>query len=175
MRKLHKKSICYLWRLNSFLIQKNYTASNNSMLHVVTGNAKIWLIKNKTLTMRKLHKKNICYFHHCSYIGLLCIFQIYMNAIIFHYDNARIVTLINILIIYLCSFGIDVATPWYDAIGYFFVVLIISYLIKLNVIVLQVELVVFTRELVAVVHQWSSNHSLIDVYNIVSGQSCIYC
>ena len=32
----------YFWRLNSFLIQKNYTASNNStsMLHVVTGNAK---------------------------------------------------------------------------------------------------------------------------------------
>ena len=32
----------YFWLLNSFLTQKNYTASNNStsMLHVVTGNAK---------------------------------------------------------------------------------------------------------------------------------------
>ena len=32
----------YFWRLSSFLIQKNYTASNNStsMLHVFTGNAK---------------------------------------------------------------------------------------------------------------------------------------
>ena len=34
-------------------------------------------------------------FHHCSYIGLLCISQICMNAIILHNDNARIVTLIN--------------------------------------------------------------------------------
>ena len=59
--------------------------------------------------MRKLHKNSMCYFHHCSYIGLLCISQICMNAIILHNDNARIVTLINILIIYLCSFGIDVA------------------------------------------------------------------
>ena len=39
------------------------------------------------------------------------------------------------------------------AIGYFLVVLIISHLIKLNVIVLQVEQEVFTQELVAVVHQ----------------------
>ena len=32
----------YFWRLNSFLIQTNYTASKNStsMLHVVTGNVK---------------------------------------------------------------------------------------------------------------------------------------
>ena len=32
----------YFWRLNSFLIQKNYTAPNNStsMLHVVTENVK---------------------------------------------------------------------------------------------------------------------------------------
>ena len=32
----------YFWRLYIFLIQKNYTASQNptSMLHVVTGNAK---------------------------------------------------------------------------------------------------------------------------------------
>ena len=32
----------YFWRLNGFLIQKNYTASKNStsMLHVVTGNSK---------------------------------------------------------------------------------------------------------------------------------------
>ena len=59
--------------------------------------------------MRKLHKNSMCCFHHCSYIGLLCISQICMNAIILHNDNARIVTLINILIIYLCSFGIDVA------------------------------------------------------------------
>ena len=37
-----KWHISYFWRLNSFLIQTNYTASNNStsMLHVVTGNAK---------------------------------------------------------------------------------------------------------------------------------------
>ena len=42
-----------------------------------------------------------------------------------------------------------------------------SHLIKLNVIVIQVEQEAFTRELVAVVHQCSSNHSLIDVYNIV--------
>ena len=36
----------YAWRLNSFLIQKNYTASKNSttMLHVVTGNAKNMII-----------------------------------------------------------------------------------------------------------------------------------
>ena len=37
-------------------------------------------------------------------------------------------------------------------IGYFSVVQIISHLIKLNVIVLQVEQEVFTQELVAVVH-----------------------
>ena len=74
--------------------------------------------------MRKLYKSSMCYFHHCSYIGLLCISQICMNAIILHNDNARIVALINILIIYLCSFEIDVATPWKDAIGYFLVVLI---------------------------------------------------
>ena len=61
--------------------------------------------------MRKLPKSSICYFHHCSYRGLLCISQICMNAIILHDDNGSIVTLINILIIYLCSFGIDVATP----------------------------------------------------------------
>ena len=46
-----------------------------------------------------------------SYIGLLCISQPCMNAIILHNDNARIVTLINILIIFVVSFGIDVATP----------------------------------------------------------------
>ena len=36
----------YFWRLNSFLMQKNYTASNNStsMLHVVTRNAKHMII-----------------------------------------------------------------------------------------------------------------------------------
>ena len=36
----------YFWRLNSFLIQKNYTASKNStsMLHVVTGDAKQMII-----------------------------------------------------------------------------------------------------------------------------------
>ena len=34
-------------------------------------------------------------------------------------------------------------------------------------IVLQVEQEAFTRELVAVVHQLSYNHNLIDVYNIV--------
>ena len=61
--------------------------------------------------MRKLHKNSMCYFHPCSYTGLMCIYLICMNAIILHNDNARIVTLINILIIYLCSFGIDVATP----------------------------------------------------------------
>ena len=33
--------------------------------------------------------------------------------------------------------------------------------------VLQVEQEAFTLELVAVAHQWSSNHNLIDVYNIV--------
>ena len=36
----------YVWRLNSFLIQKKYTASKNStsMLHVVTGDAKNMII-----------------------------------------------------------------------------------------------------------------------------------
>ena len=36
----------YFWRLNSFLIQKNYTASKNttSLLHVVTENAKNMII-----------------------------------------------------------------------------------------------------------------------------------
>ena len=36
----------YVWRLNSFLNQKNYTASNNStsMLHVITGNAENMII-----------------------------------------------------------------------------------------------------------------------------------
>ena len=36
----------YFWRLDSFLIEKNYTASKNStsMLHVVTGNAKNMII-----------------------------------------------------------------------------------------------------------------------------------
>ena len=36
----------YFWRLNSFLIQENYTASKNStsMLHVVTRNAKNMII-----------------------------------------------------------------------------------------------------------------------------------
>ena len=82
------------------------------MLHVVTKNAKYMIIqKNNTLTMRELHKSSMCYFHHCSYIGLLCISRICMNAIILHNDNARIVALIIILIIYLCSFEIDVATP----------------------------------------------------------------
>ena len=57
------------------------------------------------------------------------------QCLILHNDNARIVTIINILIIYLCSFGIDVATPS-------------DSLIKLNVIVLQVEQEAFTRELV---------------------------
>ena len=61
--------------------------------------------------MRKFHKSSMCYFHYCSYIGLQCISQICMNAIILHNDNERIVTLINTLIIYVCSFGIDVATP----------------------------------------------------------------
>ena len=74
--------------------------------------------------MRKLHKSSMCYFYHCSYIGLFCISEICMNAIILQNDNARIVALINILIIYLCSFEIDVETPWWDAIGYFLVVLI---------------------------------------------------
>ena len=36
----------YFWHLNSFVIQKHYTASKNStsMLHVVTGNAKNMII-----------------------------------------------------------------------------------------------------------------------------------
>ena len=36
----------YFWRLHSFLIQRNYTASKNStsMFHVVTGNAKNMII-----------------------------------------------------------------------------------------------------------------------------------
>ena len=36
----------YFWRLNSFLIQKNYTASKNTtfILHAVTGNAKNMII-----------------------------------------------------------------------------------------------------------------------------------
>ena len=36
----------YVWGLNSFLIQKNHTASKHStfMLHVVTGNAKYMII-----------------------------------------------------------------------------------------------------------------------------------
>ena len=36
----------YFWRLNSFLVQKNYTALKNStsMLHVVPGNAKNYFL-----------------------------------------------------------------------------------------------------------------------------------
>ena len=36
----------YFWRLNDFLIQKNYTASKNSisMLHVATGDANNMII-----------------------------------------------------------------------------------------------------------------------------------
>ena len=59
-----------------------------------------------------------------------------MNAIILHNDNARIITLINILITSLCRFGIDVATPgrhWILSRGPN------SHLITLNVIVLQVQ------------------------------------
>ena len=92
----------YFWRLNSFLIH------NKLNFHLTCSYGGC---KNNTLTMRKLHKSSMCYFHHCSCICLLCISQICMNAIILHNDNARIVTLINILIIYVCSFGIDVATP----------------------------------------------------------------
>ena len=61
--------------------------------------------------MGRLYKHIMCYYHHCSYIGLMCISQNCMNAIILHNDNARIITLINILITYFCRFGIDVATP----------------------------------------------------------------
>ena len=96
----------FFWRLNSFLIQKHSIKKLN--FHVTCSYGEC---KNKTLTMRKFHKNSMWYFHHCSYIGLLCISQICMNAVILHNDNARIVILINILIIYFCSFGIDVATP----------------------------------------------------------------
>ena len=116
--------------------------------------------------MKKLHKHSICYFHHCSYIGLLCISQICMNAIILHNDNARIVSLINILIIIIvqlqnwCSDSL-IGRHWLLSCGPN------SHLFKLNVIVFQVEQEAFTRELVAIVHQGSSNHNLIDVYIIV--------
>ena len=126
---------------------------------------KIGLFKYKTLTMRKLHKSSMCCFHHCSYIGLLCMSQICMTAIILHNDDARIVTLINILIIYVqlrnwCSDSL-IGRHWLLSPGPN------SHLIKLNVTVIQVEQEAFTRELVAVVHQWSSHHNLKDVYNIV--------
>ena len=57
--------------------------------------------------MGKLYKNVMFYFHYCSYIGLMYIPQNCLNAILLHNDNPRIVTLINILITSLCSFGID--------------------------------------------------------------------
>ena len=101
--------------------------------------------------MRKLHKSSMFYFRHCSYIGLLCISQICMTAIILPNDNARIVTLINIFIIYvqlrnLCSDSL-IGRHWLLSRGPN------SHLIKRNVTVIQVEHEAFTRELVAVVHQ----------------------
>ena len=117
--------------------------------------------------MRKFHKSSMCYFHHCSYIGFLCISQICMNAIILHNDNARIVShphqYIDHIFVQLLNWCSDslIRRHWLLSRGPN------SHLIKLNVIVLQVEQEAFTRELVAVVHQWSFNHNLIDVYDIV--------
>ena len=68
------------------------------MLHVVTGMPKKLLPKNNTLLLDKLYTNVMWYFHHCSYIGLMCISQNDMNAIILHNNNARLVTLVNILI-----------------------------------------------------------------------------
>ena len=97
--------VSYCWRLNSFLIQKNYTTSKDStsILHVVlvTGKAKhndyLKPHINYGEIVRKYHVLLSCY------IGLMCICQNCMNAIILHNDNAIIIILINILITG-CSF-----------------------------------------------------------------------
>ena len=49
----------YFWRFNSFLVQKNYTASKNStsMLHVVTGNAKNMIIKKQHINYEEIAQK----------------------------------------------------------------------------------------------------------------------
>ena len=49
----------YFWCLNSFLIQKNYTASNNptSMLHVVTGNVKNMIILKQHINYEEIAQK----------------------------------------------------------------------------------------------------------------------
>ena len=105
----------------------------------------------------------MCYFHHCSYIVLLCISQICMSAIILHNDNQYIHQYIDHTFVQLQNWGSNslIGSHWLLSRGPNL------HLIKLNVIVLQVEQEAFTREIVAVVHQWSSNHNLIDVYNII--------
>ena len=49
----------YFWRLNSFLVQKNYTASKNStsMLHVVPGSAKNMIIKKQHINYEEIAQK----------------------------------------------------------------------------------------------------------------------
>ena len=101
----------YLWRLNSCWYKKIHNIKQlNFHVTCIYGNSKNIIIQNNTLIMGKLYKNSMCYFHHCNYIGLMCISQNCINAIILHSDNARIINLINILITSLCSFGIDVAT-----------------------------------------------------------------
>ena len=49
----------YFWRLNSFLVQKNYTASKNStsMLYVVPGNANNMIIKKQHINYEEISQK----------------------------------------------------------------------------------------------------------------------
>ena len=49
----------YFWRLNSFLIQKKYTASKNStsMLYVVTKNAKNMIIYKQHINYEEIAQK----------------------------------------------------------------------------------------------------------------------
>ena len=49
----------YFWSLNSFLVQKNYTASKNStsMLHVVPGIAKNMIIKKQHINYEEIAQK----------------------------------------------------------------------------------------------------------------------
>ena len=49
--------VSYFWRLNSFLIQTNYTASKNSMLHVVTRNAKNMINKKQHINYEEIAQK----------------------------------------------------------------------------------------------------------------------
>ena len=110
--------------------------------------------------MRKLHKSSMCYFHHCSYIGLLCIWMP-SSCKMTMLESSPSSIYIDHIFVQLRNWCSDslIGRHWLLSRGPN------SDLIKPNVIVLQVEQEDFTRELVAVVHQWSSNH--IHVYNIV--------